>query len=83
MKWTRGLRPVQVELLTQQKRDQADEWQGRSERPGSDNEGAARAPPVAWGGVYLRQRKLGDTHGPKLEGSAREIDVASTSDWCG
>jgi hypothetical protein len=77
------VRPVRVELLTQQKGHQADEWQDPSERPGSDNQGAAGAPSVAWGDVHLRQRELGDTHGAKLEGSAREIDVASTSDWCG
>ncbi len=83
MKWTRGFGPVRVELLAQQKRQQADERQGRSERPGSDNEGAAGAPPVAWGDVRLRQRELGGAHRPNLKSSPREIDVASTSDWCG
>ena len=39
------VRPIQIELVTQQKRDKADERQRRSQQPHRDGQGAAAADP--------------------------------------
>jgi hypothetical protein len=75
--------PTRVELLAQQKRDEADQRQRRGQHSGGNGEIAAATPPVARGEDPRRQMELGGTHGANVQRSARAIGTASTSDWFG